>query len=86
MRNLKGNILLQLVMCCLKRKRMPAVNRSNELKLKQVRIRTCTGKQISTGKGIKLPDCMAGGDCDFHEATNRSDKWWLETIKWHNLP
>lgn len=62
MRNWKGNILLQVVMCCFKQKRMPAVNRSNELKLKQVRIRAYTGKQISTGKGIKPLDWMAGGD------------------------
>lgn len=81
MRNWKGNILLQVVMCCFKQKRMPAVNRSNELKLKQVGIRACTGKQISIGKGIKPPDLMAGGDWHFHQATNRSDKWWSEMIK-----
>jgi len=38
------------------------VNRSNGLKLKQVRVRVCIGKKISTGKGSKPLDWTAGGD------------------------
>lgn len=38
------------------------MNRSNEIKLKQVRVRACIGIRISAAKGSKALDWMAGSD------------------------